>query len=192
MATYKLDAPMKWDDFKAMPKDLQKQYIQNLRELYLATDQMIGDMFHVHLSTVSVLRKKLGVFGKIPLMYGKESECREAKWAAFCNGVVGGGDAPVEEAVKLDPLEEPTPVEAPVVEETVQFDSEASAQKAMELIQEPIFTPVEVAVKPKLTLSDLTATFKGEFDTERFLKWLTALPMPDGYVKIRVEVTTDE
>lgn len=202
MATYKLDTPMKWDDFKAMPKDLQKQYIQNLRELYLATDQMIGDMFHVHLSTVSVLRKKLGVFGKIPLMYGKESECRAAKWAAFCNGVVGGGDAEksVEETpevvektvVEPDPLEEVMPIEPPAAEDIVQFDSEASAQKAMELIQEPIFTAVEVAVKPKLTMTDLTATFKGEFDGERFLKWLSQFPIPEGYVKIRVEVTTDE
>ena len=191
VATYKLDAPMKWDDFKAMPKDLQKKYLTYLREDYHAPDRLIGRLLGVSEVTVFHARKRLGITGRMPPMTYEEAMVRDAKWDAFCNGVVGGGDAEKPTA-KLDPLEEVTPTEAPETEDPVRFDSEESAQKAMELIQEPIFTPVEVAVKPKLTMTDLTATFKGEFDGERFLKWLSQFPIPEGYVKIRVEVTTDE
>lgn len=42
--------------------------------------------------------------------------------------------------------------------------------------------------KQCLEVSDLSATFKGKFEPEKFLKWVSQLPMPDGQVKIRVEV----
>lgn len=42
--------------------------------------------------------------------------------------------------------------------------------------------------KQCLEVSDLRATFKGKFEPAKFLKWVSQLPMPDGQVKIRVEV----
>ena len=42
--------------------------------------------------------------------------------------------------------------------------------------------------KQCLEVSDLSATFKGKFEPAKFLKWVSQLPMPDGQVKIRVEV----
>ena len=45
VSTYKLDEPMNWESFKAMPEDLQKKYILNLQETYQTTDEMLGMMF---------------------------------------------------------------------------------------------------------------------------------------------------
>ena len=91
VSTYKLDEPMNWESFKAMPEDLQKQYIIKLQETYQATDGMLCKMFDRSIATVLAYRKKLGVDPiKDARIYGRDKEIREAKWDAFCNGVVGG------------------------------------------------------------------------------------------------------
>ena len=90
--TYKLDEPMTWGEFKAMPEDLQKKYILNLQELYRANDTMLGKMFGVGGHAVYKWRARLeiGSLGKARLKT-KERDILYAKWDAFCNGVVGGG-----------------------------------------------------------------------------------------------------
>ena len=94
MSTYKLDEPMRWDDFKAMLVDLQKQYLTNLVETYGATNEMLGDMFYVHPTHVGAVKKALGVVSHNPnVLIGEEKAIRDQMCAAFCNGVVGGGDA---------------------------------------------------------------------------------------------------
>jgi hypothetical protein len=40
-----------------------------------------------------------------------------------------------------------------------------------------------------LGLSNMSATFNGIFDAEKFLNWITKLPMPEGDVCISVEVS---
>ena len=89
--TYKLDEPMGWESFKAMPEDLQKQYILNLQNTYQANDKMIGKMFRKSDVTVGEYRKKLGIhsIGKSKMTRDKVV-IRNTKWDAFCNGVVGG------------------------------------------------------------------------------------------------------
>lgn len=91
VSTYKLDEPMSWESFKAMPEDLQKKYILNLQETYQANDKMIGKMFRKSDVTVGEYRKKLGInsIGKSKMTHD-EVAVRDAKWDAFCNGVVGG------------------------------------------------------------------------------------------------------
>ena len=39
----------------------------------------------------------------------------------------------------------------------------------------------------ELTMTYLSAVFEGEFSPERFLNWITKLPMPDGKIRIRVK-----
>jgi hypothetical protein len=48
---------------------------------------------------------------------------------------------------------------------------------------------VETPQEASFEVSELTATFTGEFDATKFLGWLARLPMPGGSVKIRVDVT---
>lgn len=185
VSTYKLDAPMRWDDFKEMPVDLQKQYLTYLVETYGATNEMLGDMFYVHPTYVGAVKKALGVVSHNPRrVIGEKKAIRDHMWAAFCNGVVGGGDA-VKETPKETPKGpekvETLPVRCPDELEEAAFtaaDTEAPTEA------EPVVVNI-----PELDMTELSATFNGWFTPETFLGWITKLPIPKAEVKIRVSVT---
>ena len=189
VSTYKLDAPMRWDDFKEMPADLQKQYLTYLVETYGATNEMLGDMFYVHPTYVGAVKKALGVVSQNPhRVIGEKKAIRDHMWAAFCNGVVGGGDA-VKETPKEPPKETPKesekvetlPVRCPdELEEAALTSADTEAPTEAE--------PVVVNI-PELDMTELSATFNGWFTPETFLGWITKLPIPKAEVKIRVSVT---
>ena len=181
VSTYKLDAPMRWDDFKAMPVDLQKQYLTNLVETYGATNEMLGDMFYVHPTHVGAVKKALGVISNNPRHLSKEKKTiRDQMWAAFCNGVVGGGDA-VKETPK-----EPKKLEAPPVRCPAELEEVAITPTDTEAPTEA--EPVDVKI-PMLDMTELSATFNGWFTSEAFLGWISKLPIPEAEVEIRVSVT---
>ena len=181
VSTYKLDAPMRWDDFKAMPVDLQKQYLTNLVETYGATNEMLGDMFYVHPTHVGAVKKALGVVSHNPhRLIGEKKAIRDQMWAAFCNGVVGGGDA-VKETPKEPKKLETLPVRCPdELEEAAMAPADTEAPTEAE--------PVIVKI-PMLDMTELSATFNGWFTPEAFLGWIAKLPIPEAEVKIRVSVT---
>ena len=58
---YRLDQPISWREFKAMPDDLRKQYLSRLKERYSATNSAIGKMMGVTESTICMEGKRLGV-----------------------------------------------------------------------------------------------------------------------------------
>ena len=181
VSTYKLDAPMRWDDFKAMPVDLQKQYLTNLVEAYGATNEMLGDMFYVHPTHVGAVKKALGVVSHNPhRLIGEKKAIRDQMWAAFCNGVVGGGDA-VKETPREPEKVETLPVQCPDELEEASItpaDTEAPTEEET----------VDVKI-PMLDMTELSATFNGWFTPETFLGWISKLPIPEAEVKIRVSVT---
>ena len=181
VSTYKLDEPMRWDDFKAMPVDLQKKYLTNLVETYGATNEMLGDMFYVHPTHVGAVKKALGVISNNPRHLSKEKKIiRDQMWAAFCNGVVGGGDA-VKETPREPEKVETLPVRCPdELEEAAMAPVDAEAPTEAE--------PVDVKI-PRLDMTELSATFNGWFTPETFLGWIAKLPIPEAEVKIRVSVT---
>ena len=181
VSTYKLDEPMRWDDFKAMPADLQKQYLTNLVETYGATNEMLGDMFYVHPTHVGAVKKALGVISNNPRHLSKaKKDIRDQMWAAFCNGVVGGGDA-VKETPREPEKAETLPMRCPdELEEAAitPVDTEAPAKA------EPVVMKI-----PMLDMTELSATFNGWFTPEAFLGWISKLPIPEAEVEIRVSVT---
>ena len=181
VSTYKLDAPMRWDDFKSMPVDLQKKYLTNLVETYGATNEMLGDMFYVHPTHVGTVKKALGVVSHNPhRLIGEKKAIRDQMWAAFCNGVVGGGDA-VKETPREPKKVETLPVRCPdELEEVAITPADTEAQTEAE--------PVDVKI-PMLDMTELSATFNGWFTPETFLGWIAKLPIPEAAVKIRVSVT---
>lgn len=180
VSTYKLDAPMRWDDFKAMPMDLQKQYLTNLVETYGATNEMLGDMFCVHPTHVGTVKKALGVVSHNPhRLIGEKKTIRDQMWAAFCNGVVGGGDA-VKETPKEPKKVETLPVRCPDELEEVAL-TPVDAESATEA--EPV-----VVKTPMMDMTELSATFNGWFTPEALLGWITKLPIPEAEVRIKVEV----
>lgn len=181
VSTYKLDAPMGWDDFKAMPADLQKKYLTNLVETYGATNEMLGDMFYVHPTHVGAIKKALGVVSHNPhRLIGEKKAIRDQMWAAFCNGVVGGGDA-VKEAPREPKKVETLPVRCPD-----ELEESAMAPVGTEDATEA--EPVIVKI-PMLDMTELSATFNGWFTPEAFLGWISKLPIPEADVEIRVSVT---
>ena len=181
VSTYKLDAPMRWDDFKEMPADLQKQYLTYLVETYGATNEMLGDMFYVHPTRVGTVKKALGVVSHNPhRLIGEKKAIRDQMWAAFCNGVVGGGDA-VKETPREPEKVETLPVRCPDELEEAAM-APADTESATEA--EPVIVKI-----PMLDMTELSATFNGWFTPETFLGWITKLPIPEAEVKIRVSVT---
>lgn len=181
VSTYKLDAPMGWDDFKSMPVDLQKKYLTNLVETYGATNEMLGDMFYVHPTHVGAVKKALGVVSHNPhRLIGEKKAIRDQMWAAFCNGVVGGGDA-VKETPKEPKKMETLPVRCPD-----ELEEAAMAPVGTEDATET--EPVIVKI-PMLDMTELSATFNGWFTPEAFLGWISKLPIPEAEVNIRVSVT---
>ena len=179
VSTYKLDEPMRWDDFKDMPVDLQKQYLTNLVETYGATNEMLGDMFYIHPSQIGRVKRQLGIAGQKNGRPDPDKKAiRDQMWAAFCNGVVGGGDA-VKETPKEPKKVETLPVRCP------------------DELEEAALTPVTVAQEERwykppepMYISELTATFVGGFSAEAFLGWISKLPIPEADVRIKVEVET--
>ena len=187
VSTYKLDAPMRWDDFKEMPADLQKQYLTYLVETYGATNEMLGDMFYVHPTYVGAMKKALGVVSHNPhRVLGEKKAIRDHMWAAFCNGVIGGGDA-VKETPREPEKVETLPVRCPGELEEAALtpaDTEPPTEAESPTEAEPV-----VAKTPMLDITELSATFNGRFTPEAFLEWIAKLPIPEAEVKIRVSVT---
>ena len=187
VSTYKLDQPMSWDDFLGMPEDLQRKYLLGLIESYRATNEMLGDMFHIHSSAVCRVRKHLGIPGMQEKLTKDERMTRIKIWTAFCNGVVGGGDAAPETPrepekvetlpVILDPLEENY---APVEPEPEPEPGTAPETEAKE----------EQTERKYLELHEVSAVFAGPFSLESFASWMHELPVPyqvDVRISVRVE-----
>ena len=170
VSTYKLDEPMRWDDFKAMPVDLQKQYLTNLVETYGATNEMLGDMFYVHPTHVGAVKKALGVVSHNPhRLIGEKKAIRDQMWAAFCNGVVGGGDA-VKKTPRAPERVEALPVRCPDELEEVALTQAEPERKYLEL-------------------GRISAEFTGPFNLESLASWLAMLPVEGtDEVRIRVEI----
>lgn len=180
MMNYNLNSPMTYDAFKAMPTDLQRRYLDKLRNGCGYTDVMIGEMFNIHYTSVLNLRRKLNVGGKVPKMWGEQAEQRAAAFRKF----LGAEADPYDDTQICDDIEDlpDEPCESPnPVEDTEDL---TDMERAVEAFYD------EAMPEPEpLTLSDLNATFRGEFDPIRFVDWMAKLPMPEGKVTIRIEVT---
>ena len=98
---------------------------------------------------------------------GRWTSERLDKWMRWLNGEK---PAPAEQENATQEIE-PAEGKDTTPEETPQEEP----QSAMQAV------PFEV--------SDMSATFVGEFDALKFMGWLSRLPMPGGNVKIRVDVT---
>lgn len=103
---YRLNDPMKWGEFKAMPVDLQVSYVKLLRERFDVPDGYIAEMMGISKDSVSLYFKKIGLRGNT--QRGRKTWDKEA-WIAFVNGVPTENKAMVRlEEQEIAPI---TPVE---------------------------------------------------------------------------------
>lgn len=92
--TYALNRPMRWKEFKLLPDDVRREYIENLQKRFGVMQKDLAVMFGVSVNSVGLETKKLGI--KFP---------RRGGWANTNNG---GFRAFCAEEPKADPIEAPT------------------------------------------------------------------------------------
>lgn len=74
--TYRLNAPMTWQEFKDLPDDLKVDYIKALRQKYNVPDNAIAEMLGVKNNTLCMVFNKLHLnrgAGKGPRSWDKEA-----------------------------------------------------------------------------------------------------------------------
>lgn len=159
---YRLNEPMKWEQFKQMPADLQITYIKMLREKYGCPNSALAEMFGVSSRNVSVYTAR-------NLNIGAGKGKNSGKWnkegfLAWCNG------API-------PAKEETPVEEP----------EMSGEEAVEVLNYLGIAPVieeEPEEEPaKVVPNYANMGFEGE--AEEVLKTVMGIL---GKTKVRITI----
>lgn len=109
--TYRMNSPMKWREFKAMPDELKITYIKAIQEKYDAPLSVIAEMLGIARSQVSREATRLGIGGGkrgVRCTYDKEG------FLAWAYGVPAKNEEPeVVEAPQEAPEEQQT---APVKE----------------------------------------------------------------------------
>lgn len=94
---YRMNDPMKWAEFKAMPDDIKRDYIKILRSKFNAPGKYIAAMMGVNYTYYSNEIVRLGI------SEGKNSRGRCTPWdkegfAAWCNGATVNSGASVVES----------------------------------------------------------------------------------------------
>lgn len=115
--SYRLNEPMNWNEFKAMPDDLKVTYIKLLREKYGVPDCKIADMMGVNKVTMSSEIKRIGLgHGEKHGGYKTWNKDGFYAWANGSSVTNHEEEIPVEEepvsVAEEIPVE--TPVEIPV------------------------------------------------------------------------------
>ena len=161
--TYNMNAPLSWYEFCQMPEDLQRQYLDGLRTRYSATNEMLGELFHVHPTTVSQKRLALGCKTRCHALPVEARAERAHAWCVFLAGA-----AETEEAA------------APSLEEIVPIQPD-----------DPGPTKPEKDQNRYLDLTRFTAEFTGPFNPESLASWLAAFPVhgtPEVKLIVVVEI----
>lgn len=83
--TYRLNSPMKWAEFKAMPLEHQETYLKLLRQKYNVSDAQLAKMFGISQTTASAYFKKKGM-NRSGSFSGKEEWDKEGFWR-WANGL---------------------------------------------------------------------------------------------------------
>lgn len=180
--TYRLNDPMKWDEFKYMPDDIKITYVKLIRERFNVSDSCIAKMLGISQNGFSNHIKRLGL--GLGRGTGNQKSDKEG-FLAWCNG------APIPAA---DPVEEtPEVVEQPVDETPemiIPLNSETTERFMASL--EKVCDPVPVQVLPvreekrKAIPNSGSMTFEGS--VESILNTLSVLL---GGADVHISITWD-
>ena len=112
--SYRLNEPMSWTEFKAMPDDIKVTYIKLLREKFDVPDSEIYKMFGTNKDTLSRFFKALGL--RVPRKNVKR-EWKKDEWFAWVNGVeIKTADPKENTTVYPDSIIKPEDMTAPADE----------------------------------------------------------------------------
>lgn len=126
--SYRLNEPMSWTEFKAMPDDIQFGYIRLLKEKYSATNMAIEKMFGKGNGTLARHMKGIG-YDVTSMKSGKFD--REG-WTAFVNRIPVKKEEPIEAKEEEPVVEEEAEKPAPEENACASLNYEAEYEKAMQ------------------------------------------------------------
>lgn len=116
--SYNLNRPMTWVEFKQMPDDIEREYLENIVKKYSPTQAAVSKMFGISDCTISILARRLGVsFGKNVTFKGRN----DAFWAWV-------NKPETEQEAKVTPAET---VQQVTPAETVQQESTGAPESGM-------------------------------------------------------------
>jgi hypothetical protein len=174
--TYRLNNPMKWDEFKAMPDDIKITYIKALRQKFNVDGKSIAEMLGVSAYTFSHEIVRLGI------STGKNSRGRctqwdKEGWFAWRNG------APVHESDPVDVVDEDACEKAPENFDDIQSEGNFCCEPvhAPEIPALPVGKQIQKAIP-----SSGSMTFEGF--VESILNTLSVLL---GGADVHISITWD-
>lgn len=93
--SYRMNAPLSWEEFKELPSDLKVSYIQSLRDKFNVPDGAIAEMFDVSLAKLTLYLKDL----KLEMVHDIDIWNKEAflAWRSGGNPSLVKETEPVEE-----------------------------------------------------------------------------------------------
>lgn len=129
LKTYRLNDPMTWEEFKALPDDIKKMYIKGIQERFNPFDASIARMFGVHQSTLLDVLKRLG------MCHGNVN--RHRKWDREGFEAWARGEKPTE---AYQSLPKPTEEEVTEVIEVTEVTEEPKVEEP--IIERPKAMPL--------------------------------------------------
>lgn len=171
LKTYRLNDPMTWAEFKALPDDIKKMYIKGIQERYNPFDKAIAEMMGIHFSCLSVELKRLGI------NRGQNGGRRE--WDKEGFEAWARGEKPTEAYQSLPkPTEEAVTEVTEVTEETEVtevIEEPKVVEKAMKPITAGSYTEVAFKVNNKKKAVPMTGQMRFEGKTEDILETIASV-----------------
>ena len=139
--SFRLNEPMSWQEFKAMPDDIQITYIKLLREKFDVPDVELYKMFGTDKDTLSRYFKKLNL--RVPRK-NVHRNWKKEEWFAWVNGV----EKLITPVIEEEPTEEP--IQEPVItsEEPEVFSEEDLPWNKPDPIPVVEYTPYQKTAVP--------------------------------------------
>lgn len=135
--TYQMNKPMTWEEFRAMPDDLQTQYLTGLRKTLSVTQGDLADMFGVVPKTVARYLDEHHI--DLGFVRGKRKTAKQEElFRLFLDGTIAGA-APRDTAEAADAA-------SPVADDAVAPADEACvvAEEVRGIMPAPPAAPVHV------------------------------------------------
>lgn len=167
MSTYNLSKPMTYEQFKLMPRDLQREYLLKLRNDMHASARVIAQMFGCSYETVRVVMRNLGInTGGKKLYMNLDQLMRWNNWLS--------GDAANTPVAVTEPETE-TEAEAETISAAAEETEDASAPVNNDASTEEMKCAALLGGKLNLRgtaseiLSRLAIVFGAESDAQMFV-----------------------
>ena len=169
MSTYNLSKPMTYEQFKLMPRDLQREYLLKLRNDMHASARVIAQMFGCSDETVRVVIRNLGINTGGKKMYMNLDQLM--RW----NNWLSGDAANTPVAVTEPETETETEAEAETISAAAEETEDASAPVNNDASTEEMKCAALLGGKLNLRgtaseiLSRLAIVFGAESDAQMFV-----------------------